>query len=78
MTIFQEAIKLVHSGKLGRITSATCWIGVNGQRVGMNPGPGPRRARLGDVAGAGALGPVLAGTPVTGSWAATTTPAAES
>lgn len=41
MTIFQEAIKLIHSGRLGRITSATCWIGVNGQRVGWSPAPVP-------------------------------------
>jgi predicted dehydrogenase len=41
MTIFQEAIKLIHSGRLGQITSATCWIGVNGQRVGMSPAPIP-------------------------------------
>ena len=33
MTIFQEAIKLIQSGRLGQITSATCWIGVNGQRT---------------------------------------------
>ena len=41
MTIFQEAIKLIHSGRLGQITSATCWIGVNGQRVGMSSAPIP-------------------------------------
>jgi len=29
-TIFQDAIKLIHSGKLGLITSATCWVGTNG------------------------------------------------
>jgi predicted dehydrogenase len=41
MTIFQEAINLIHSGRLGQITSATCWIGVNGQRVGMRSAPIP-------------------------------------
>jgi predicted dehydrogenase len=41
MTIFQEAMKLIHSGRLGRITSATCWVGVNGTRVGEHPGPVP-------------------------------------
>ncbi len=30
MTIFQDAIRLIHEGRLGRITSATCWIGNNG------------------------------------------------
>ncbi len=30
MPVFQEAMKVVHSGRLGRITSASAWIGVNG------------------------------------------------
>ena len=34
MTIFQDAIALVHSGKLGKITSATCWVSTNGWNVG--------------------------------------------
>jgi len=29
MTIFQEAIRLIHSGVLGQITSATCWLSIN-------------------------------------------------
>jgi predicted dehydrogenase len=41
MTIFQDAIKLIHAGKLGRITSATCWIGPNGWSVGESIGPVP-------------------------------------
>ena len=41
MTIFQEAMKLIHAGALGRITSATCWVGVNGTRVGKTPAPIP-------------------------------------
>jgi predicted dehydrogenase len=41
MTIFQDAIKLLHSGTIGRITSATCWIGTNGWSVGETPGPVP-------------------------------------
>jgi predicted dehydrogenase len=41
MTIFQEAMKIVHSGKLGQITSATAWIGENGWGVSEMPGPVP-------------------------------------
>jgi predicted dehydrogenase len=41
MTIFQKAIEIVHSGKLGTITSATCWIDTNGWNVGETPGPVP-------------------------------------
>lgn len=41
MTIFQDAIKLIHAGKLGRITSATCWVSTNGWGVGETPGPVP-------------------------------------
>ncbi len=41
MTIFQDAMRLIHSGKLGQITSATCWIGVNGRSVGETPSPVP-------------------------------------
>ncbi len=37
MTIFQEAMRIVHSGKLGTITSATAWIGTNGWSVGETP-----------------------------------------
>lgn len=41
MTIFQDAMKLIHDGKLGQITSATAFIGTNGWNVGENPGPVP-------------------------------------
>lgn len=41
MTIFQEAMKILHSGKLGRITSATAWTDVNGWSVGEQSGPVP-------------------------------------
>lgn len=41
MTIFQDAMKLIHSGRLGQITSATCWVGVNGWQVGETPRPVP-------------------------------------
>jgi predicted dehydrogenase len=42
MTIFQDAMRLIHSGKLGTITSATCWIGPNGWSVGETRGPVPK------------------------------------
>lgn len=42
MTIFQDAMKLIHSGKLGRITSATCWVSPNGWSVGETRGPVPK------------------------------------
>jgi predicted dehydrogenase len=41
MTIFQDAMKLIHAGKLGRITSATCWIGPNSWSVGETIGSPP-------------------------------------
>ena len=41
MTIFQDAIKLIHSGKIGTITSATAWIGTNGWGVGETHPPVP-------------------------------------
>jgi predicted dehydrogenase len=37
MTIFQDAVKLIHSGKLGKITSATCWIDANGWNGSETP-----------------------------------------
>jgi predicted dehydrogenase len=42
MPVFQKAIELVHSGRLGQITSASAWIGVNGFGLGETPGPVPR------------------------------------
>ncbi len=41
MPVFQEAMKVVHSGKLGKITTASAWVGVNGWNVGEHPGPAP-------------------------------------
>jgi predicted dehydrogenase len=41
MPLFQQAIDLIHSGKLGQITSATAWIGTNGLMVGDTPRPAP-------------------------------------
>lgn len=38
---FQKAIDLIHAGKLGQITSATCWVSVNGWSGGETPGPVP-------------------------------------
>lgn len=41
MPLFQQAIEVVHSGKLGAITGATAWVGVNGtgyqESVGTPP-----------------------------------------
>src|SRR5262249_8498106 len=42
MTIFQDAMKLIHSGQLGQITSATCWIGTNGWSGSEHPQPPPQ------------------------------------
>ncbi|GMU22936.1 MAG: dehydrogenase [Phycisphaerae bacterium] len=41
MTIFQDAMKLIHAGTLGQITSATVWINENGWGAGEVPGPVP-------------------------------------
>ncbi|MCG3195671.1 MAG: Gfo/Idh/MocA family oxidoreductase [Candidatus Omnitrophica bacterium] len=41
MPVFQEAIKVLRSGRLGQITNATAWVGVNEWGVGENPGPIP-------------------------------------
>lgn len=37
MPIFQQAMDVVHSGRLGQITSAGAWIGVNSWNVGETP-----------------------------------------
>ncbi|MCC6489333.1 MAG: Gfo/Idh/MocA family oxidoreductase [Candidatus Hydrogenedentes bacterium] len=42
MPIFQEAIEIVKSGKLGQITSAGAWIDVNGFGEGETPRPVPQ------------------------------------
>ncbi len=42
MPIFHKAIDIVHSGKLGRITNASAWVGTNGWKVGETPAEVPR------------------------------------
>lgn len=41
MPVFHEAMKIIHSGKLGPITSATAWIGTNYREEIMRPEPVP-------------------------------------
>lgn len=41
MTIFQDAMKIIHSGKLGKIDSATVWINENSWNSIETPGPVP-------------------------------------
>jgi predicted dehydrogenase len=41
MPVFQEAIKVIESGRLGKITTASAWVGTNGVGVGETPGPIP-------------------------------------
>ncbi len=41
MPLFQEAVSLVHSGKIGTVTTATAWIGKNGLSVGEEIRPVP-------------------------------------
>jgi predicted dehydrogenase len=42
MPLFQQAIDIVHSGKLGQITAAGAWVDTNGWSVGEQPGPVPK------------------------------------
>ena len=42
MEIFQRAIGLIHSGRIGRVTSAGAWVGINGLIVEETPSPVPR------------------------------------
>ena len=42
MEVFQKAMEIIHSGQLGRITTASAWVDVNGWGVGMTPAPVPR------------------------------------
>jgi len=42
MEIFQRAMNIVHSGRLGQITTASAWVGVNGWSVGDEPAEIPR------------------------------------
>ncbi len=41
MTIFQDAIRLIHDGLLGTVTSATCWTSTNGWSGIETPAPVP-------------------------------------
>ncbi len=41
MPVFQEAMRVVHSGKLGQITTASAWINVNGWNFKETPAPIP-------------------------------------
>ncbi len=41
LKLFQDAVGLVHSGKLGRVTGAGSWIGPNGQTGPETPGELP-------------------------------------
>ncbi|HPO15019.1 MAG TPA: Gfo/Idh/MocA family oxidoreductase [Candidatus Hydrogenedentes bacterium] len=42
MPVFQKAIDVVRSGRLGQITMAGAWVGVNGWGVGETPAPVPK------------------------------------
>jgi predicted dehydrogenase len=42
MPVFQKAIDLVHSGRLGQITSAMAWVGTNPWNVGETLEPVPK------------------------------------
>ena len=37
MPVFQKAIEVVHSGQIGKVTTASAWVGTNGWGVGENP-----------------------------------------
>ena len=41
MPVFQKAIELVHSGRLGQITTASAWVGVNEWGIGETPAEVP-------------------------------------
>lgn len=42
MPVFQKAMALIHGGRIGRVTTAGAWVGVNGVGVGETPEPVPR------------------------------------
>jgi len=41
MPVFQEAMRVIHSGRLGQVTSATAWVGTNGWVGTETPAPVP-------------------------------------
>ncbi|MBK7494850.1 MAG: Gfo/Idh/MocA family oxidoreductase [Candidatus Omnitrophica bacterium] len=41
MPVFQKAIKVIRSGRIGKVTTASAWIGVNGVGVGETKAPVP-------------------------------------
>ncbi|MCL4735742.1 MAG: Gfo/Idh/MocA family oxidoreductase, partial [Candidatus Omnitrophica bacterium] len=41
MPVFQKAIKVIRSGRIGKVTTASAWIGVNGVGVGETTAPVP-------------------------------------
>ncbi len=42
MEVFQRAMNIIHSGRLGQITTATAWVGINAWGVGEIPAEAPR------------------------------------
>ncbi|MBI2425172.1 MAG: Gfo/Idh/MocA family oxidoreductase [Candidatus Hydrogenedentes bacterium] len=42
MPVFQKAIEVVHSGRIGQVTSASAWVDTNGFGLGENPEPVPK------------------------------------
>ncbi len=42
MEIFQRAMNIIHSGRLGQIVTASAWVGINGWGVGEIPAEIPR------------------------------------
>ncbi len=42
MPVFQKAINLVHSGRIGRVTHASAWVSVNGFSLGDTPSDVPK------------------------------------
>jgi len=42
MPVFEKAVEVVHSGRIGTVTSASAWIGTNAWGVGESPEPVPR------------------------------------
>lgn len=42
MEIFQRAMNIIHSGRIGKVTTASAWVGVNVWKVGETPEEVPR------------------------------------